>query len=126
MIKVGNGALCAVLLIVALALSACGNSSELRAGQHEISLRLSDYDPQQPALRYAVQAGDQLTLRLWSPQAQRLSWSDQVESIPLTAQQWMTLRRDFGSDSGAPASVTLSALDSDSGRTLLKLSIKPQ
>ena len=124
MIKVGNGALCAGLLMCLLALSACGNSTDLRAGQHELSLRLSDYDPQQPALRYTLQAGDQLTLRLWSPQARRLRWSDKAAPIALKAQQWTQLSRDFGSDSGTPASVTLSA--QGSGRTLLKLSIQAQ
>ena len=78
MLKAFNGTVCSAILLLCLSLSGCGDASQLRSGEHELSLRLSDHDPQQPALRYTLLPGDQLQLRIWSPRKQTVRWSDEV------------------------------------------------
>ncbi len=120
-----------VLLLSSLSLVACGDGSSLRSGEHELSLRLSAAEPQQPALRYSVVAGDRLQLRLWSPKAQIVRWSDagpdhgsdQSAGIRLQPQQWHTLSRTIDQKAN-DQETTLELLSEDNGRSLLVLTVE--
>lgn len=83
---------CALLLSCAV-LTACGDAAQLRSGAYELSVRLSDADLQQPALRVDVRPGDRIQFRVWSPRAELLRWSDQEAAMQLPAEQWQTISR---------------------------------